>query len=238
MVGALITWGVQTRLLGQRIAADKGLAESKFEFDKELAEKRFSYDRELAERKFAQESEQLVYKRQFELGEGVLADAYRFRDLVRDARNPGSFGGEGITRKPEKAESEEVKETKDMYCVPVERLRRDGEFFAGFFAKQFVATAQFGPEAKQSFDIFTQVINRIVLASGMLITMADQPSVDDHKSKMNCLMIYGRVGHQLWAERTKSKRKSSRLSRHFRPSAVRFLKRQPDELSGHLPPRP
>jgi hypothetical protein len=194
VVGALITWGVQIRLLGQRIAADKGLAESKFEFEKELAEKRFSYDRELAERKFAQESEQLVYKRQFELGEGVLADAYRFRDLVRDARNPGSFGGEGTTRKPEKAESEEVKETKDMYCVPVERLRRDGEFFAGFFAKQFVATAQFGPEAKQSFDIFTQVINRIVLASGMLITMVDEPSFDDHKVKDELL-------DDLWAGR-------------------------------------
>lgn len=159
--GSLISWGVQASLLGRRIAADKGLAENEFEVDKQLAEKRFSYDRELAERKFAQEREQLAYKRQFELGEGVLADAYRFRNLVRDARNPGSFGGEGTTRKPEKAESEEVKETKDMYYIPVERLRKDSEFFAGFFAKQFVAAAQFGPAAKQSFDIFTKVIQRI-----------------------------------------------------------------------------
>jgi hypothetical protein len=197
VVGALITWSVQTRLLGQRIAADKGLAENKFEFDKQLAEKRFSYDRELAERKFAQDREQLVYKRQFELGESVLADAYRFRDLVRDARNPGSFGGEGTTRKPEKPESEDVKETRDMYYVPVERLRRGRDFFAGFFAKQFVATAQFGPQAKQSFDIFTQVINRIMLASGMLSTMVDQPSLGDHKVKDELL-------DDLWAGRAQA----------------------------------
>ncbi len=42
LVGSLISWGVQTSLLGRRIAADKVLATDKFEFDKKLAEKRFS----------------------------------------------------------------------------------------------------------------------------------------------------------------------------------------------------
>jgi hypothetical protein len=75
LVGSLISWGVQSSLLGRRMAADKVLATDKFEFDKKLAEKRFSFDRELAERKFAQEREQLVFKRQFELAESLLADA-------------------------------------------------------------------------------------------------------------------------------------------------------------------
>jgi hypothetical protein len=197
LVGSLISWGVQTSLLGRRIAADKVLATDKFEFDKELAEKRFRYDRELAERKFAQEREQLVFKRQFELAESLLADAYRFRGLIRDARIGGSFGGEGTTRKSEKEEPQQVKEAKDMYYVPVERLRRDGEFFAAFFAKQFMATAQFGPKVKESFDIFSGVINRIMLASGMLNTMVDQPSVGDHKVKDELL-------DDLWAARARA----------------------------------
>jgi hypothetical protein len=197
VVGALITWGAQAWALRRRIAADESLAKDKFAFDKELAEKRFTYDRELAERKFAQEREQLIYKRQLEVGEGILADAYRFRGLIQDARIPGSFGGEGTTRKPEKAESEEVKKTKDTYYIPVERLRKDGEFIAAFLAKQFMATAQFGPEAKESFDIFTNVIRRITLASGLLITMVDQPSIDDHKVKDELL-------DDIWAGRAKA----------------------------------
>lgn len=95
-------------MLGRRIAADKGLAKDRFDFEKELAERKFSYDRDLAERKFAQEREQLVYRRRFELAEGLLADAYRFRDLIRGARNSGSFGGEGQTRKSVEGELNKV----------------------------------------------------------------------------------------------------------------------------------
>jgi hypothetical protein len=158
---------------------------------------KFRYDRELAERKFAQEREQVTYKRQFELAEALLADAYRFRGLINDARISGSFGGEGTTRKSEKEEFQQAKEAKDMYYIPVERLRRDGEFFAGFLSKQFTATAQFGPKAKESFNIFTEVINRILLASGMLITMVDQPSISDHNVKDELLDV-------LWAGRAKA----------------------------------
>jgi hypothetical protein len=60
---------------------------------------------------------------------------------------------------------------------------RDGEFFAGFFVKQFAATAQFGPRAKESFDIFIKVINSILTASDMLIAMVDQSSLSDDKTK-------------------------------------------------------
>ena len=40
-VGSLISWSVQDRLLGRRIAADKSLAKDKFDFDKDLAERKF-----------------------------------------------------------------------------------------------------------------------------------------------------------------------------------------------------
>jgi hypothetical protein len=191
-------------LLGRRIAADKGLAKDKFDFDKELAEKKFSYDHELAERKFEQEREQLVYKRQFELAEGLLADAYRFRGLIRDARSIGSFGGEGTTRKSEKEESEQVKKERDMYYRPIERLRRDGEFFASFFAKQFTATAQFGPKSKESFDAFSEVIKSISTASDMLISLVDRPSLNDETVRDNLL-------DEIWAGRAKARGREDRI---------------------------
>jgi hypothetical protein len=60
-----------------------------------------------------------------------------------------------------------------------------------------MATAQFGPKVKESFDIFSGVINRIMLASGMLNTMVDQPSVGDHKVKDELL-------DDLWAARARA----------------------------------
>jgi hypothetical protein len=187
VVGFLVSARTARSIQAERLAFDKQQAERKFDVDKDLAEKKFIYDRELAERKFAQEREQLVHKRQFELAESLLADAYRFQGLIRDARMRGSFGREGTTRKSDKEESEDLKQAKDMYYIPVERLRRDGEFFAAFFAKQFSAAAQFGPKAKESFDIFKDSMNSIFIASGMLITMADRPSLDDQTVKANLL---------------------------------------------------
>jgi hypothetical protein len=50
-MGSLISWGVQTQLLGRRIEADEALAQRNFDFDKEIAERKFRYDRELHDHK-------------------------------------------------------------------------------------------------------------------------------------------------------------------------------------------
>jgi hypothetical protein len=47
VVGSLISWSVQARLLGQRIAADKELAEQKRSDELRLAERKFDYERDL-----------------------------------------------------------------------------------------------------------------------------------------------------------------------------------------------
>jgi hypothetical protein len=197
VIGLIVSTRTAHAIHTEKLDFDRDQAAQKLAFDERLADNKFSYDRELAERKFAQEREQLVYKRQFELAEGILADAYRFRGLIRDARISGSFGGEGTTRKSEREESDHVKQMKDMYYIPIERLRRDGEFLAGFFAKQFTATAQFGPKAKESFNIFMEVTNNIHIASGMLITMVDQPSVSDQK-------VHDQLLDDLWTGRAQA----------------------------------
>jgi len=165
VVGSLISWGVQASLLGRRIEADKGLAKGKFEFDKELAE-----------RKFSQEKAQLIHRRRFELADALLADAYRFRDLMRYVRSSVSFEGEGETRKSIEAEPESTKRTKDNYFVPIERLQRESEFISAFMAKEYAAHAHFGPEATQAFGLFRQSVRRVQTASGMLIETVGMPN--------------------------------------------------------------
>ena len=41
VIGSLISWAVQSFLLGRRIVADERLTERKFKFDMELAERKF-----------------------------------------------------------------------------------------------------------------------------------------------------------------------------------------------------
>ena len=81
VVGSLISWSVQARLLGQRIAADKELAERKRSDELQLAERKFDYERDLH-----------AHKRRAELAEQVLMDFYRFADLIREVRRRAGAG--------------------------------------------------------------------------------------------------------------------------------------------------
>jgi hypothetical protein len=64
----------------EKLAFDQKLAERKFEFEKELAERWFKYDRDLHD-----------HKRRIELAEEVLADFYKAREILLEARSPGSI---------------------------------------------------------------------------------------------------------------------------------------------------
>jgi hypothetical protein len=86
-MGSLVSWGVQTQLLGRRIEADKTLAQRKFDFDREIAERKFKYDRELHD-----------HKRRMELAEQGLIAFYEARDVFIRVRSRGIFGGEGSSR--------------------------------------------------------------------------------------------------------------------------------------------
>jgi hypothetical protein len=172
VVGSLISWGVQASLLGRRIEADN----------------------KLAQRRFAQEREQVIYKRRFELAETLLADAYRFRTVIRGVRVSGSFGGEGKSRTAEREETKETIKKKNIFYVPVERLERNNQFLGEFFAKRFAAAAQFGPRVTEGFNLFNTVTNDIYVASEMLIGMVEQQSPNDANTKDELLDI-------LWANR-------------------------------------
>lgn len=134
-----------------------------------INKKKINADISLAEKKFQFDKDQLVHKRRFELAEGLLADAYHFRDLMGFVRNGATFGVEGTSRKPEQNEPENDKSMKDSYFVPVERLQKENDFISTFFAKQYTAQAQFGPEAVRAFELFSRSILEVRTASYMLI---------------------------------------------------------------------
>jgi hypothetical protein len=178
VVGSLISWGVQARLLGRRIGADKGLAKDKFDFDKELAERKFAYDKELTDQKLRQDKEGLVHKRRFDLAESLLGDAYRFRDLMVFVRNGAVFGSEGETRETEGHEPENIKRLRNGYFVPIERLQKESEFISGMMARQYAARAHFGQDASRAFALFGQAMHRVQASAGMLIQLSGRESND------------------------------------------------------------
>jgi hypothetical protein len=165
-------------LADRKFDSDRQLASRRFDFDKELAERKFTYDKELTEQKLRQDKESLVHRRRFELAESVLGDAYRFRDLMAYVRNGAAFGSEGDTRKSEEYEAENIRHSRNVYFVPIERLQKESEFISGMMAKQFAARAHFGPDASRAFALFAQSVQRVQVAAGMLIKLSGQESND------------------------------------------------------------
>lgn len=178
VIGAMITWFSQDK----RIDADERLARKKFEFDKDLAQ-----------RKFDQERAQVIHKRRFELAETLLADAYRFRDLMRYVRSGFSSEGEGETRKGNHEESDSLKRLKNSYFSPVERLQKHNDFVAGFMVKRHTALAYFGPEAAKAFQLLNEAIADVQTASEGLIEIAGESG--NHAQEIKRLKADLWIGH-------------------------------------------
>jgi len=147
VIGSLGTAVAQGILQGRRIAADERLAKKKFDYDRHQA----------------------IFKRRFELAEVLLAEAYRYRSLMKYVRNGASFGAEGETRPAGGDESENIKRTRNNYYVPQERIHAQDQFLSAMFARRTTAHAHFGDDADKAFDLFNQAIHRVRIASSMLV---------------------------------------------------------------------
>jgi hypothetical protein len=163
IVGMVISARTARELHSEKLGADQRLAEGKFEFDKELAQRKFDLDRS-----------QSIHKRQFELAETLLADAYRFRGLMGFVRNGAAFGNEGETRSSDEYESENVKRLRNTYFVPIERLQKENEFLSAFMAKAHTAQAHFGPDAEKAFFLMSQSIHEVRTAAYVLIRSVEE----------------------------------------------------------------
>jgi hypothetical protein len=157
-MGSLISWGVQTQLLGRRIEADETLAQRRFDFDREIAERKFKYDRELHD-----------HKRRMELAEQGLTAFYEARDVFIWVRSRGIFGGEGSSRTPAPGETATQEEKRNTYFIPIERLSREKTLFAKIQSLRYAFTAHFGERAIEPFAAVWGVHNEIQSAASILI---------------------------------------------------------------------
>lgn len=155
------------------------LHQSKLDADQRLAERKIEADITLAKRKFEYDRHQAIFKRRFELAEILLAEAYRYRSLMKFVRNGASFGAEGETRPAAEYESENVKRQRNNYYVPQERIHAQDEFLSAMFARRTTAQALFGEDADKAFDLFNRAIHRVRVASGLLVDWTkDHQEVD------------------------------------------------------------
>lgn len=160
VVGSLISWSVQARLLGQRIVADKELAEQKRSDELQLAERKFDYERDLH-----------AHKRRAELAEQVLVDFYRFADLIREICSPGGFTGESDERP--RVENETLAEASklDAYYVPLARILKQSDFISGLRAKRYQSRALLGEPIGAAFDALNEAVWEI-WSKAMMLTDA------------------------------------------------------------------
>lgn len=158
VVGLFVNRATTLTLHGEKLEADRALADRKVQADIDLAREKFDYDRR-----------QAVFRRRFELAEQFLADVYRCRSMMRYVRSGVSWGGEGSSRPPEGFESEGVKRNRDVYFVPRERLRAEDEFIAGMFARQTTCHAHFGSDAERAFKLLHQALHEVRVASSLLV---------------------------------------------------------------------
>jgi hypothetical protein len=113
-------------------------------------------------------------KRKVELAEQVLVDFYRARDAISWARSRGILSDEGKVRQGTEHESQELKELRDRYFTPVERLHKERELFARLNAQRYVFAAYFGQASGKPFELIMEAHTEIASAASILVDMATE----------------------------------------------------------------
>lgn len=113
---------------------------------------------------------QMISQRKMELAEEVLSAFYEAEDVIRAARSPGSFGGEGRSwRTTDDADNTQHELARvDAYFAPAERLFKERKFFARLKALQYRFRAVFGEQAQKHFDSVWDARHRVIISSTML----------------------------------------------------------------------
>jgi hypothetical protein len=147
----------------------RAIHREKLEFDKDLAERKAKADIALAERKFALDRDFSTWKRLSELAEQALVSFNQVEKVFRWVRSPGMMNGEGESRPADANESAHLKKTRDLFFIPIERMRQEKELFSTIQVLRPAFEAHFGPDAGKPFDEISQVFNEITSAAYTLI---------------------------------------------------------------------
>ena len=96
---------------------------------------------------------ELIGRRKSEVAENTLSKFYEARDVIKWARFPGGYDHEGRSRPRSENESEAEARYRDSVYVPVERLHKEGEFFASLEANKYTFVAYLGRKRKSTSPI-------------------------------------------------------------------------------------
>jgi gas vesicle protein len=158
----------------EKLDFDREQAERKTTAEIDMAGRKLTADIELAEKKFALDQTLATWKRKRELAEQTLIHFYGARAALRAARLP--LGG-GETRPAKEGESDELKDLRNRYYAPVERLESDDHFLT-LRTLRLSFKANFGSSAGEPFDAILRAQIEIVNAAATLIESADKSTND------------------------------------------------------------
>jgi hypothetical protein len=128
-----------------------------------LAERKFQLDVALADR-----------KRRQEMAEDLLSGFYQARTVMQSVRSPLSFESEGAERPRPDYENEAQARSRNIYYVPLARLKKHSEFLSDFMSKRYRAQAMFGAGIGGAFQSVHEVVGAVQVSSDMLIQMAGE----------------------------------------------------------------
>ena len=104
---------------------------------------------------------EFIGKRKMELAEEVLALVLETREIISYIRSPGSFQGEGESRKADEDETESVRRARNLAFVPIERQNQHLEKLNRLWTLSYRFRAQFGNDASKPIDDLRNTIATI-----------------------------------------------------------------------------
>jgi hypothetical protein len=108
-------------------------------------------------------------KKKTELAEDTLTLFYEAEDAIKIIRYPGSYGGQGSTRKPGLNENLKQKHARDAAYVLIDRYLKFKKLFNRIHSMRHRFAAQFGKESAEPFDELHKLIKGI-LSSAMRLS--------------------------------------------------------------------
>jgi hypothetical protein len=128
--------------------------------------------------------EETIGKRRAEVAEQVLSDFLQARKVFDAVRARGLRINEGASRSPPH-ETPELKQARDRYFVPIERLSQERELFRSLAKNRYIFEAYFGKDSAKPFELIDDVFHEIAVSAEILIQMASSnPSRQDREDEM------------------------------------------------------
>lgn len=115
---------------------------------------------------------EMTSRRRAELAEETLSLFYQARDLLAWVRTPMSFGGEGASRPAREGEDDDVRNERNAYFVPIERLSREVEFWGRLDASRYRFMSLFNKEAAKPFESLRMIRSRVETSARSLIRVS------------------------------------------------------------------